>query len=118
MNVRQPVRTWARVCVAMAFVLLGGCSTTSSTSSGPINDAGSRPTTGAPDSADMKRRADVRMELATGYFRRGQLDIALEEVKRALVADPTLGGAYNLRGLIYATQGEEALAEESFRRAL
>ena len=118
MNFRQRLRAWERSSVAMVFVLLVGCSTTSSTSSGPISDAGARPTTAVPDSADMKRRADVRMELATGYFRRGQLDIALEEVKRALDADPTLGAAYSLRGLIYATQGEEALAEESFRRAL
>jgi type IV pilus assembly protein PilF len=100
------------------LVLLGGCSTTVSTTSGPISDTGGRPATTAPDGADTKRRADVRMELATGYFRRGQLDVALDEVKRALAADPTLGAAYSLQGLIYATQGEEALAEESFRRAL
>jgi type IV pilus assembly protein PilF len=110
-------RLAARIAVGFAFALVGGCSTTVSTTSGPINDTGAQGTR-APDDLDIKRRTDVRMELATGYFRRGQLDVALEEVKRALDADPNLGPAYNLRGLIYATLGEEARAEESFRRAL
>ena len=44
--------------------------------------------------------------------------MALDEVKQALAADPTFGEAYNLRGLIYARLNDDALAEESFRRAL
>ncbi len=118
MSCRRARSAGAGVAAGLALVLLGGCSTTVSTTSGPISDGGGRAATGAPDEADTKRRSDVRMELATGYFRRGQLDVALEEVKRALAADPNLGAAYNLRGLIYATQGEEVLAEENFRRAL
>jgi type IV pilus assembly protein PilF len=58
------------------------------------------------------------MELATGYFQRGQFDIALEEVKRALDINPNLGAAHNLRGLILASQGKDGPAEESFRQAL
>ena len=40
---------------------------------------------------------------------------ALDEVKLALAADPTLGEAYNLRGLIYASLGDDGLAEDSFQ---
>ena len=40
------------------------------------------------------------------------------QVKLAIAADPNYGEAYNLRGLIYANLGEQALAEESFKRAL
>ena len=58
------------------------------------------------------------MELATGYFGRGQMTTALDEVKLALIADPTSSEAYNLRGLIYANLGDDNLAEESFKRAL
>ena len=58
------------------------------------------------------------MELASGYFSRGQSSTALDEVKQALALDPNLAPAYNLRGLIYAGMGEDALADESFRRAL
>jgi type IV pilus assembly protein PilF len=72
----------------------------------------------ASDETDASKRARVRMELATGYFGRGQMTTALDQVKLALVADPALGEAYNLRGLIYANLGDDRLAEESFRRAL
>jgi type IV pilus assembly protein PilF len=72
----------------------------------------------APDPADADKRASVRLELAGGYFSRGQFDTALEEIKLALAAKPDLGGAYNMRGLVYAAMGEERLADESFERAL
>ena len=58
------------------------------------------------------------MELAAAYFGRGQMTTALDEVKLAIAADPNFGEAYNLRGLIYANLGDDALAEESFQRAL
>lgn len=72
----------------------------------------------ASDMTDADRRAKLRMELASGYFARGQATTALDEVKQALVARPDLPEAYNLRGLIYASLGEPKLAEESFQRAL
>ena len=70
------------------------------------------------DESESSKRAQVRMELAGGYFERGQMTTALDQVKLAIVADPTFGPAFNLRGLIYANLGDERLAEESFRRAL
>lgn len=70
------------------------------------------------DQTDAGKRANVRMELASAYFSRGQLTTALDEVKQALVVNPNLGEAYNLRGLIYAGLGDDVLAQESFKRAL
>jgi type IV pilus assembly protein PilF len=72
----------------------------------------------ASDETNVGKRARVRMELATAYFSRNQLTTALDEVKLALLADPNMGEAYNLRGLIYGALGDDAFAEESFRRAL
>ncbi|HMW24231.1 MAG TPA: type IV pilus biogenesis/stability protein PilW [Burkholderiaceae bacterium] len=72
----------------------------------------------ASDETDQAKRARIRLELASAYFGQGQAVTALDEVKRALVVDPENVGAYNLRGLIYASLGEVALADESFRRAL
>lgn len=72
----------------------------------------------ASDQTDGDRRARVRLELAAGYFGRGQYETALDEVKLALNAKPDMGDALNLRGLIYSALGEERLAEESFKRAL
>jgi type IV pilus assembly protein PilF len=98
------------------LALLAACSTTTSTTSGPINEVGDRPSANAE--SDPNRRARARLELAGAYFGRGQMDVALDEVKLALAADPNLVAGYNLRGLIYGNMGETALAEESFRRAL
>jgi len=58
------------------------------------------------------------MELASGYYSRGQYETALDEVKLALAVKPDLPDAYNLRGLIYQSLGEDKLAEENFKRAL
>jgi type IV pilus assembly protein PilF len=59
-----------------------------------------------------------RMELAALHFGRGQYETALDEIKLALQSRPDLGAAFSLRGLVYASMGEEALADESFMRAL
>lgn len=104
----RPV-TW----LALAFVL-AGCSTTVTSTSGPVNDIRTRTST----ETDAARRARVRLDLAAAYFGRGQMKTALDEVKLALEADPRLGAAHNLRGLIHAALGENEQADESFRRAL
>jgi type IV pilus assembly protein PilF len=72
----------------------------------------------ASDQTDVDRRSRVRMELAAGYYGRGQYETALDEVKLALAARPEMPEAFNLRGLIYQSLGEDRLAEESFKRAL
>ena len=70
------------------------------------------------DQTAADRRAGTRMELAAGYFSRGQFNTALDEVKQALAVKPDMREAINLRGLIYAAMGEPQLADESFKRAL
>ncbi|MDP4300134.1 type IV pilus biogenesis/stability protein PilW [Leptothrix discophora] len=132
-----------RVCLAAAVVAgflvgLPGCTTTTevvNTSVGDTRQAtppagtNSAPSTtqaGAPrpdlvtasDETDVAKRSRIRLELAAAYFSQGQAGTALDEVKRALQADSNNGAAYNLRGLIYASLSEDALADESFRRAL
>jgi len=72
----------------------------------------------ASDQTDADRRAAVRMELAALHFSRGQYETALDEIKLALQSKPELGAAFSLRGLVYASMGEESLAEDSFNRAL
>jgi len=72
----------------------------------------------ASDETDAHKRARVRLELAAAYFGRGQMGTALDQVKLALLAEPTMGEAFNMRGLIYASLGDHRLAEESFRKAI
>lgn len=70
------------------------------------------------DETDQRRRARLRVELATGYFEQGQTKVALDEIKQALATDPTFVDALNLRGLVYMRLNDIPLAEDSFRRAL
>ena len=70
------------------------------------------------DETDSSKRARIRLELAVGYFEKGQTTIALDELKQSINADPGFSEAYNLRGLIYTRLNDVPLAEESFRKAL
>jgi type IV pilus assembly protein PilF len=70
------------------------------------------------DEPEARKRARTRMQLAVAYFEQGQTTVALDELKQALVIDPSFSDAYNLRGLIYMRLNDMRLAEDSFRRAL
>lgn len=100
----------------MALVLCAMLSACASPAGAPAEDSPDRVT--ASDETAGSKRARVRLELAGAYFGRGQLEVALDQVKLAIQADATISEAFNLRGLIYASLGDDRLAEESFRRAL
>ncbi len=105
-------------CMALwGAVLLAGCAGgpqgVLGASSGNHNDFITE-----SDEPDARRRARLRIELATGYFEQGQTRIALDEIKQALATDPGYVEAYNLRGLVYMRLNDVPLAEDSFRRAL
>ncbi len=110
--------------VVTMVVLAGGLVACSSTSTISSSSSSAKPvelpkaTGPSTDPVDVERRARVRLELASAYFSRGQTDTALDEVKRSIAAKPDLAEAYNLQGLIYAALNDDALADESFARAL
>lgn len=70
------------------------------------------------DESSERKRARIRVELAMGYFEQGKTTIALDEIKQAIVADPTFIDAYSLRGLVYMRLNDFAFAEDSFNKAL
>lgn len=114
-RVRRPAFTGPALPSLLAvLVFVAGCAAPPRAPSGATLPAESGP----PAPADVERRAQVRIELATAYFARGQYDTALEEVRQAIAARPDFADAYNLRGLIYASLGEPRQAEDSFQRAL
>jgi type IV pilus assembly protein PilF len=76
------------------------------------------PTAGKPQEASPKERAQIRTELAAGYYQRGQMDVALEELGNAKMLDPSYPKIYDIYGLVYAMLGERAKAEENFRHAI
>jgi len=70
------------------------------------------------DETPVKRRARIRLELASAYFQQGQTRVALDEIKQAIAIDPAYADAYNLRGLVYQRLNDLPLATDSFKRAL
>lgn len=70
------------------------------------------------EEATPRYKAELRTELAAGYFDRGQYDVALEELGEALKFDPGYAKLYSIYGLVYTELGDEPKAEENFRRGL
>lgn len=68
--------------------------------------------------SDPRNRAKVHTELATLYFGRGNMAVALEELRIATSADPNYATAYSIFGLVYTELRENALAQTNFERAL
>ncbi|MDP3796557.1 MAG: type IV pilus biogenesis/stability protein PilW [Polaromonas sp.] len=104
-----------RMSACWVAVLLAGCAGQQGMS-GPSGNRSDIVT--ESDEPDHRRRARLRLELATGYFEQGQPNVALDEIKQSLVIDPTFVDAYNVRGLVYMRLNDIPLAEDSFRRAL
>ena len=88
-------------------VLLGTlvlvCAALSGCAGGPAGAPGAAALQAEPltafDEPDVRRRARIRLELASNYFEQGKTTVALDELKQAIAIDPTLADAYNLRGL-------------------
>lgn len=103
---------------AALVVLLAACAQKPGSSTGPgaATASGAEPITES-DEPEARKRARIRVELASGYFEQGQTTVALDEIKLALVADPNYAPAYTMRGLVYSRLNDLRLAEESFKRA-
>ena len=108
--------SWTSVALGLAFAgaLLAGCAGVP----GADGAGQSAEITTESDEPPARRRARIRLELAVGYFEQGRTEIALDEVKQALLADPTYAAAFNLRGLVYMRLNDMRQAEDSLRRAI
>ncbi len=114
------VDRWGRwlALVVGGWVVMAGLSGCAGGAGAPsAASASSEPVTES-DEPEARKRARIRLELASSYFENGQTTVALDEIKQSLVADPSYPSAYVLRGLVYMRMNEAGLAEDSFRRAL
>ena len=98
----------------VCMLALAGCASKPAAPPQPAPD----PTPIKAQEATPQQRAVIRTELAAGYYERGQMDIALEELGAAKALDPSYPKLYNIYGLVYAMLGDREKAEESFRQAI
>jgi type IV pilus assembly protein PilF len=111
-------RSTARWLAAAALVSAAGSALLAGCAAPAQQQEASAEVVTPSDEPENRRRARIRLELATGYYQEGKTEVALDELKQVIAADPTLGDAYNLRGLVYMRLGDNRQAEDSFRRAL
>ena len=102
-----------RIFAAMMCLLLCACAATPK-QEGPTTDTG----TIVGEVGDPRNRARVHTELASAYYQRGNMGVALEELRIAAAADPSYATAHGMFGLVYMELRELPLAEQSFERAL
>ena len=100
--------SWRAAAMAL---LVAGCA---GREAAPTADTG----TIAGDPGDPRNRARVHTELAAGYYERGSMGVALEELRQATAADASYAPAHGLYGLVYMELRENAYAQDSFERAL
>ncbi len=108
------VSTFVRYSAIAALLVIAGCA--SKQPSAPAQPEPLPPV--RQQQIPAAQRSQIRTELAAGYYERGQMDIAIEELNEALKIDPTNAKAYNVLGLVYTMLGDTAKAEQSFRQAL
>jgi type IV pilus assembly protein PilF len=102
----------ASVLLVLAAALLAGCAARQP--EGPSTETG----TIVGEVGDPRNRARVHTDLAALYYERGNMGIALEELRRATAADPRYAPAHSLFGRVYMDLKENRLADESFLRGL
>ena len=93
--------------LVIMIILLSGCAQQ------PVEDQSQDNNASAP-----RVRAKIHSELASGYYSRGQLGVALEEAKTSVQSDPTFVDGYNILGVVYMELREDAKAEASFQKGL
>jgi type IV pilus assembly protein PilF len=111
--IHRPLRP--ALAAALAVLVLAACASKERTPA---------PAAAAPDplppvkltEASPQKRAELHTELGAGYYERGQMDVALEELNEAIKLDPNIAKTYNVLGLVYTMLREKA--EDSFRRAI
>jgi type IV pilus assembly protein PilF len=111
-----PRRVLALACAALVAALLAGCASKQTAETSPAQQASLPPV--KPQEATPQYRSQLHAELGAGYYERGQMAIAIEELNEAVKLDPDNARAWNIFGLVYAVLGENTKAEQNFQRAL
>ena len=99
--------------IALA-ALVAGCA---NTAMGPEPELSSS-SASIVESGDARNRARVNTELASLYYERGNLGVALEVLRTAVQSDQTYAPAHGMFGLVYMELRENQFAQQSFERAL
>lgn len=79
------------------------------------------PTKPDPSLANVKRdtrAAKINTQLGVQYLQRGDYEVALQKLKKAIAQDPRSATAHNALAILYQTLGEEEKATYYFQQAV
>jgi type IV pilus assembly protein PilF len=114
--IRSPFASLVAPAALLAALVLAGCGAMpqGGGATEPVVESASI----AGDVGDPRNRAKVHAELAALYYGRGNMAVALEELRVAAAADPNYPLTYSMFGLVYMELREHQLAQTNFERGL
>jgi type IV pilus assembly protein PilF len=104
------------VAIALFATAVAGCESASKTPAPPPVPQVPKPP--PIQEAPPAYRAQLHAEIAAGFYERGQMQVAMQELEEATKLDATNPKIYNVYGLVYSVLGEDAKAQQSFQQAL
>ena len=110
------LRASVGVALLIACGALTGCAQSPASSATQANTVETGTLTG--EVGDPRNRAHIHTELASAYFERGSMGVALEELRTAIAADPNYAAAYSVLGLVHMELRENTVAQQHFEHAL
>ncbi len=108
-RITAPALMIAKVALLVFLLVLGGCGSAPTKTARQI-DGSSQLKTAADNSPAM-----INVQLGAGYLQRGDLDVALEKLHRAVKYDPHLAVAHSLLGVVYSRLGVQDKARKHYR---
>lgn len=116
------MRRYASLLVLLPLVVapwLAGCESASKTPTpAPVAPVPPPTQPPPPQEAPPAYRAQLHQEIAAGFYERGQMEVALQELDQAMKLDPRNAKVFNTYGLVYAMLGQDAKAQQNFQQAI
>lgn len=78
----------------------------------------STPSTKSDEATDAHKAAETNTSLGRQYVERGQYEVALEKLKRAVAYEKSYAPAHTMLGVLYETLGMMDKADEEYRLAV
>jgi type IV pilus assembly protein PilF len=104
------------IAALVAYGALEGCAQNPQSSSTQADSVDTGTVIG--EVGDPRNRARIHTELGSAYFERGNMGVALEELRTAIAADPNYAPAYSVLGLVHMELRENDVAQRYFAKAL
>jgi len=70
------------------------------------------------DDYEPEKAAEINLNLGIAYFQRGQYDIAMRRLRKALNQEPNYADAHNAIAALYERLGEKAQAKQHYEKAI